>query len=85
MKGFEQFLSDESVLVAANGETLKGAKNVGSAIVSCCERYNQEYMRVFTRAFVKHLGLGVGIGLVGIIAIEIMDRRKLKKKSEGGA
>lgn len=73
---FERIFTDDTVLVFVNGDTVKGAKEVGNVIVGCCRAYTAGYMKVTTPII---LVTGAVLG-AGITTIVVGVRNEIKDK-----
>ena len=78
IKEISELLTDESMLQFKGGTTVKGAVEVSTVIMHCCEQYNEGYLEsrnITIAAFAGAMILGGAIGLSSV-----MLGRKLIKK-----
>ena len=78
IKEISELLTDESVLQFKGGTTVKGAVEVSTVIMHCCEQYNEGYLEGrnnVVAAFAGAMVLGGAIGLTSVI----LGRKLIKK------
>ena len=84
IKEISELLTDESMLQFKGGTTVKGAVEVSTVIMNCCEEYNKGYLEGrnnVVAAFSGAMILGGAIGVTSIILAKKLNG-KLKSKKE---
>ena len=86
IKKISESLTDESMLQFKGGTTVKGAIEVSTVIMDCCENYNKGYLEGrnnVVAAFAGAMILGGTIGMTSIIlANKIIKKINSKNKTD---
>lgn len=86
IKKISESLTDESMLQFKGGTTVKGAIEVSTVIMNCCEEYNKGYLEGrnnIVAAFAGAMILGGTIGVTSIIiANRLIKKLNSNKQSE---
>ena len=83
IKEISESLTDESILQFKGGTTVKGAVEVSTVIMNCCEEYNKGYLEgrnIAVAAFAGAMVLGGAIGLTSVILGKKLIRKINSKK-----
>ena len=75
-----KLLSDESVIIFADGTEIRGAKNVSSFLLKCGDAAIGGFLRGQKQAIIKGVIIGAGIGIASLVINNIVRNRKLIKK-----
>ena len=75
-----EFITEDSVIKFTDGTEFNGSKAVSSAIVQCCESYNDGYMSGFGKFIVKSGLVTIGVGLITYGTVKMV--KKIKNSKE---
>ena len=80
-----EMLTDESMIQFKNGPTIKGAVEVSTVIMHCCEEYNDGYLegrKIMKAAITGVMILGGTIGIVSVISTKKIIKKLNSKKEQ---
>lgn len=85
IKKISELITDESMLQFKGGATVKGAIEVSTVIMKCCEEYNEGYLEGKNNviaAFAGAIILGGAIGVTSIILAKKLSKKLNSKKEQ---
>lgn len=81
-----EMITDESMIQFKNGKTIKGAVEVSTIIMNCCENYNKGYLEGRNNNIVAFAGAMILGGIIStssiIISKKVINKLNSKKQSE---
>lgn len=78
IKEMSELITDESMIQFKNGKTIKGAIEISTIIMNCCENYNKGYLEGRNNVLAAFVGAAFLGGAIGIMSV--ITTKKLVKK-----
>ena len=78
IKKISEMITDESIIQFKSGQTIKGAIEVSTIIMNCCENYNEGYLEGRNNVLAAFAGAMILGGTIGVVSV-ILSKKIIKK------